>query len=79
METEHAETVVEKAVAYVKDVLGITPDTAPELTVEDALRLDPNAYTLKSIAEVYLESAPRSDGAKEERCPAELHADGPMN
>jgi len=79
METEHAETVVEKAVAYVKDVLGIAPDTAPELTVEDAMRLDPNAYTLKSVAEVYLESAPRADGPKEKRSPAELHADGPMN
>jgi len=76
METEHAETVVEKAVAYVKDMLGIPPgdrspdveakpeysDTAPELTSEDAMRLDPQAYTMKSVAEVNAESARREDG-----------------
>jgi hypothetical protein len=26
METEHTETVVDKAVAYVKDILGLPPD-----------------------------------------------------
>ena len=76
METEHTETVVEKAVAYVKDMLGIPPgdrtpdveakpqysDAAPELTSEDAMRLDPHAYTLKSVAEVNAESARREDG-----------------
>jgi hypothetical protein len=58
METPHTETVVEKAVAYVKDVFGIhspdpTPDvqakpeyhdTAPEITAENAMRLEPNAF-----------------------------------
>lgn len=56
METEH-ETVVDKAVAFVKDMFGVHPDaapevrakpeyadTAPEVTAEDAMRLDPNAY-----------------------------------
>jgi hypothetical protein len=57
METEHTETVVEKAVAFVKDVFGIqtepTPNvetreeyshTAPEVTAESAMRLDRNAF-----------------------------------
>jgi hypothetical protein len=74
METEHTETVVEKAVAYVKDMLGIAPsdktpdveakpeyvDTPPEVTAEDAMRLDPNAYTRKSVADLNLERAPRA-------------------
>jgi hypothetical protein len=76
METEHTETVVEKAVAYVKDMFGIPPgdrtpdvetkpeypDATPEPTSEDAMRLDPHAYTLKSVAEVNAESARREDG-----------------
>jgi hypothetical protein len=78
METGHTETVVEKAVAYVKDVLGIHPtdappdveanpeysDTAPEVTAEDAMRLDPNAYTMKSIGELNSETSvpPESGG-----------------
>ena len=75
METEHTETVVEKAVAYVKDMLGIPPgdptpdvvakpeysDTAPEPSSDDAMRLDPHAYTMKSVAEVNAESARRED------------------
>jgi hypothetical protein len=57
METEHTETVVDKAVAFVKDMFGVHPDptpevqakreysdTAPEVTAEDAMRLNPNAY-----------------------------------
>ena len=55
METER-ETVVDKAVAFVKDMFGVHPDTpevrarpefsdsAPEVTAEDAMRLNPNAY-----------------------------------
>jgi len=61
METPHTDTVVEKTVAFVKDVLGIHPapaveaerdypdaalDTAPEVTAEDAMRLDPNAFVV---------------------------------
>jgi hypothetical protein len=132
METEHTETVVEKAVAYVKDMLGIAPsdktpdveakpeyaDTPREVTAEDAMRLDPNAYTRKSVADLNLERAPRAlqeetienheniESAANEmradkeppadselertakqaalpddenRSPAELHADEPMN
>ena len=77
METEHPETVVEKAVAYVKDMLGIAPsdktpdveakpeytDTPTEVTAEDAMRLDPNAYTRKSVADLNLRArATRSSG-----------------
>jgi hypothetical protein len=50
METEHTETVVDKAVAFVKDMFGVHPDptpevrakgeysdTAPEITAKDAV------------------------------------------
>ena len=76
METEHTETVVEKAVAYVKDMFGIPPgdrtpeaeakpeyaDTAPALSSKDAMRIEPDGYTFKSVAEVNAESARREDG-----------------
>ena len=76
METEHSETVVEKAVAYVKDMFGIPPEdrtpeveatpdyagTAPEPTINDAMRIEPDGYTFKSVAEVNAESARREDG-----------------
>jgi hypothetical protein len=53
METQHTEGVVEKALAYVKDMFGIQPDdqtpeveakpeytdTAPERASDDAMRL----------------------------------------
>ena len=65
METEHTETVVEKAVAYVKDFFGVPPgdrtpdveakpeytDTAPEPTIEGAMRLNPHAYAFNKIVE----------------------------
>jgi hypothetical protein len=65
MEAEHSETIVDKAVAYVKDMLGMPPadkppdvvanpeysDTAPELTSKDAMRLDPHAYAFSKIVE----------------------------
>lgn len=66
METEHTETIVEKAVAYVKDMFGLPPgdrtpdveakphfvDTALEPATEDVLRLDdPHAYAFKKIVE----------------------------
>ena len=75
METEHTETVVEKAVAYVKDMFGIPPDDkAPDVeakpehvdtpapTSEDAMRPDPDAYTFKTVGELHVESARREDG-----------------
>jgi hypothetical protein len=69
METEHVETVVDKAVAYVKDFFGVPPgdrtpdveanpeytDTAPEPTIKDAMRLDPHTRTLKIGAETNAE------------------------
>ena len=67
METEHTETVVEKAMAYVKDMFGLSPgdhtpdgeraplepNTDPEddLTSDDVMRLDPHAYTFNKIVE----------------------------
>jgi hypothetical protein len=65
METEHTEGVVEKALAYVKDMFGLPPvdrapdveatpeytHTAPELPSDDALRLDPHAYAFNKIVE----------------------------
>jgi hypothetical protein len=88
METEHTEGIVEKAVAYVKDMFGtppyhrhvdsegrpIMPATAAEtgLTSDNAMRLDP--YTFKSAGELHVESARTKEGLS----PAELHADGPM-
>jgi hypothetical protein len=78
METEHTEGVIEKAVAYVKDMFGappyhrhvdsegrpIIPETSTEieLTSKDAMRLDPHAYTTKTVAEVSAESARHEDG-----------------
>jgi hypothetical protein len=50
METPHAETVVDKAVAYVKEVLRIHPDTPldveaqPENHTAPATHLEPRAY-----------------------------------
>jgi hypothetical protein len=75
METVHTETVAEKAVAYVKDMFGIPPgdrnpdveakpeyaDTAPELASDDAMRLDPQAYTFNTI----VERSRRADGEYE--------------
>jgi len=73
METEHGDTVVEKAVTFVKDMLGIHPpapdvearpeytDTAPEITSENALRLNPNEFAMKSIGELSPETASSPD------------------
>ena len=66
METEHTETVVEKAVAYVKDKIGISPgDKAPDAkpdtpTSEDAKPLDPD--TFKSVGDLHMERLRREDG-----------------
>src|ERR1700692_3941476 len=65
METDHTETVVDKAVAYVKDFFGVPPgdrtpgveakpeytDTAPEPTIEGAMRLETHTRTLKIVAD----------------------------
>jgi hypothetical protein len=60
METAHTETVVDKAVTFVKDMFGIQTDappdveanseysdTAPAITSENAMRFDPNAFETK--------------------------------
>jgi hypothetical protein len=69
METQHSETVIDKAVNFVKDALGIPHedasdvvanpeyhDSEPELAAEDAMRLDPNAYRMKSLDQMEAES-----------------------
>ncbi len=86
METEHTETVVEKAVAYVKDMFGLpsgdkTPHVEPSpvvpmtteqpgLSSDDAMRLDPPAHTFKSVGHLPTESA-RSDDTKDALSPPE--------
>ncbi len=65
METPHTETVVDKAVNFVKDVFGIEhdaapeaearpeyTDTAPEVTTENAMRLDPNTLVVNPAGEI---------------------------
>jgi hypothetical protein len=71
METPHAETVVEKTVAFVKDVLGIgiepKPDyhTAPEVRAAGSTRLEPKVYgTL--VGEVNPENSVRPLGNPED-------------
>jgi hypothetical protein len=61
METQHNETVVDKAVNFVKDVLGIQHDapevvanpeyhdTEAEVAAENAMRIDPNSYRMESL------------------------------
>jgi len=70
METEHTETVAEKAVTYVKEMLGVQPaehtpgvsaspertETAPEITAEGAMRLNLNGYAMESIEQMDADS-----------------------
>ncbi len=64
MEKEHPETVVETVTSYVKDMLGIGAgatevvepehdhephETAPEVTAENAMRLNPNPYAMEEL------------------------------
>jgi hypothetical protein len=68
METQHTETVVDKAVNFVKDVLGIQHDDAPEVVAdpeyhdsepevaaENAMRIDPNSYKMESLEQLNAE------------------------
>jgi hypothetical protein len=67
METKQAETVVEKAVAYIKDKIGIQPgDKAPDVEAKpdtpiskDAKPLDPD--TFKGVGQVHMEKLRRED------------------
>jgi hypothetical protein len=90
MEAEHKETVVEKAVAYVKEMFGapqyhtqvdsegrpVTPPTTAEvgLTSDDAMGLEPHAHTFKTVGEIYTENA-RRDDTKDALSPRERHPD----
>jgi hypothetical protein len=84
MGTEHTETVVEKAVAFVKDVLGIPADhapdveakpeysdAAPEVTAENAMRPDPNAFIVNAAGQI----TPRGDAPLEETVADRLRRD----
>src|SRR5580704_1532214 len=66
METQHTETVVDKAVNFVKDVLGIQHDDAPEVVAnpeyldsetaaENASGLDPNSHRMQSLEQLNAE------------------------
>jgi len=78
METEHEETIVDKTVAYVKDMFNappyhrhvdsegmpIIPTTAADagLTSDDAMRPDPDAFPTKNVTEVNDEIVRRENG-----------------
>jgi hypothetical protein len=75
METPHTETIVEKTVAFVKDVLGIHPepgvgtqpeyhDTAPEVTVENAMRLDPDPHVMNAVGPMSTEAYVPANGRR---------------
>ena len=91
METDHTETVVDKAVAYVKDFFGVPPgdrtpdveakpeytDTAPEPTIEGAMRLDePHTRTLKIGAET---EGPREDESANSAVDEHIQAAGKLH
>ena len=72
MDTDHTETVVDKAVAYVKDFFGVPPgDKVPDVEAkpehvdtpisEDAKPLDPD--TFKGVGQLHMEKLRREDGA----------------
>ena len=72
MEQEHTETVVEKAVAYVKDMFVAPPY---QWHVDSEGRpIMPSSEMEKAV-----ERAKNVDGSKEGLSPAELYADGPMS
>lgn len=87
METDHTETVVDKAVAYVKDFFGVPPgdrtpdvvanpeytDTAPEPTIEGAMRLDPHAYAFNKIVERSRQSTATSGEIADTDSPVDAH------
>ena len=72
METERTEGIVEKAVAYVKDMFG-TPPYHRHVDSEGR-PIMPSSEMEKAV-----ERAKNVDGSKEGLSPAELYADGPMS
>jgi hypothetical protein len=87
---EHTETVVDKAVAYVKDFFGVPPgdrtpdveakpeyiDTAPEPTIEGAMRLEPHTRTLKIGPET---ETPREDESSNSAVDEHMQAAGKLH
>lgn len=69
METEYSETVVGKAVAYMKEILRLPSDRnrmtvrmTPQEGGPDSDDAFANEYTFKTVAEVYVEKARRELG-----------------
>ena len=78
METQHTETVVDKAVNFVKDVLGIQHESEPEVVAdpefhdseaevaaENAMRIEPNSYSMQSLEQLNAEPRPVEDSDTE--------------
>jgi hypothetical protein len=72
MDKQHAD-VIERAVAYVREVLGLPPEdeterapaapsTAPEYAPDEPMAAYPREDTLKSALQLNAESARREDG-----------------
>jgi hypothetical protein len=72
MDTQHAD-VIERAVAYVREVLGLSPEdeseraptapsTAPEYQTDEPTGIYPREDTVKSALQLNAESARREDG-----------------
>ena len=76
MGTERTETVVDKAVAYVKDIADVPPgDRTPDVEAKPQY-----VYTMpEPTSEAAMRKGKAAGGARQNLSPAELHADGPMN
>ena len=85
METQHTETVVDKAVNFVKDVLGIQHESEPEVVAdpefhdseaevaaENATRLDSNAYKMQSLEQLNAEETSARPDSDTERLRREV-------
>ena len=62
---EHTRSVVERAYAFVEDILGlehIEPDPVVRTTSQTAGLEDPDAYTFQSIGEIHIENRRRANG-----------------
>jgi hypothetical protein len=69
METKHKDTAVEKAIAFVKDMFGAPGARVPDVTItsvqpasEEEMRVDSDAFTTKSVAQLNAEIVRRHDG-----------------
>ena len=84
METGHTEAVVDEAVTYVKDMLGLQPgDKSPYLEArhvqtESDRAKDPMRKSLDDLNKHSYDIRPKvTVGTKQALSPAERHADGP--